>query len=113
MVRKERLEVKEHLRGGDGEVKFYHVLGEEELNGHGRLYARLVLTPGSSIGWHQHVDETEPYYIIKGEGDFTDNDGTVTHVVPGDCCIIEVGHSHSIVNTGDEDLELMALIYYK
>ena len=113
MVRKERYEVKEKLRGGEGEVRYYHVLNEEELNGHGRMYARLVLPPGSSIGWHQHVGETEPYYILKGEADFTDNDGTVTAVGPGDCCIIEPDQSHSIVNTGAEDLELMALIYSK
>ena len=113
MVRKETYSEKENLRGGKGVIRYYHVVSEEELNGHGRLFAKLVIPPGGSIGWHQHVDETEPYYILKGEGDFTDNDGTVTHVGPGDCCIIEVNESHSIENTGDEDLELMALIYYK
>ena len=111
MVRKERYEEKEKLRGGEGIVRYYHVLTEEELNGHGRMFAKLVLPPGASIGWHQHVGETEPYYILKGEADFTDNDGTVTHVVPGDCCLIEVGQSHSIANNGDEDVEFMALIY--
>ncbi len=113
MVRKERYEEKEKLRGGNGIVKYYHVLNEDEFNGHGRMYARLVLPQGSSIGWHQHVGETEPYYILKGEGKFTDNDGTVTQIGPGDCCLIEAGQSHSIENTGSEDLELMALIYFE
>ena len=113
MVRKERYEEKEKLRGGNGIVKYYHVLSEEELNGHGRMYARLVLPPGASIGNHRHEGETEPYYILKGEADFTDNDGTVTRVGPGDCCVIGFGETHSIENVGNEDLELMALIYFE
>ena len=113
MVRKERYEEKQNLRGGNGTIRYYHVLEEKEMNGHARMYARLVLPPGASIGWHQHVGETEPYYILKGQAKFTDNDGTETLVGPGDCCIIEVDQYHSIENTGSEDLELMALIYFK
>lgn len=79
--------------------------------GHGRLYARIVLPPKSSIGWHQHVGETEPFYILKGEGDFIDNDRSVTRVRAGDVCLIQAGHWHSIENNSDSDLEFMALIY--
>ena len=112
MVRKEVTEVKSNLRGGNGDVIFNYVLSEEELAGHGRMYARLVLPPGSSIGWHIHEGETEPYYITAGEGVFTDSDGSEHRVAKGDCCIIEEGCGHSIVNDGTVDLEFMALIYY-
>ena len=111
MVRKETIEVKNELRGGKGSVTFHHVITEEEFAGHGRMYARLVLEPGSSIGWHIHEGETEPYYIIAGEGTFTDSDGSKYLVEQGDCCIIEAGCGHSIENTGSENLEFMALIY--
>ena len=97
MVRKDNVLEVEHLGGGKGTAK-------EELLGHGRMYAKVVLPPGASVGWHQHVHDTEPYYILKGEADFIDNDKSVTKVGPGDCCIIEVGQYHSIV-------EFMALIY--
>ena len=74
----------------------------------GCLFAILT---GASVGWHQHVHDTEPYYILKGEADFIDNDKSVTKVGPGDCCIIEVGQYHSIENNSDSDVEFMALIY--
>ena len=112
MVRKESCTVRTKMGGtGVGEVYVYDIISKEEFRGHGRMYAKVVLPPGSSIGWHQHVGETEPYYILSGEGDFTDTDGTVTKVHAGDICTIEVGGWHSLINNGTEDLALIALIY--
>ena len=55
MVRKENVVIKEGLRDGKGIIEIHHFLTEEELMGHGKMYARLVMKPHSSIGWHQHV----------------------------------------------------------
>ena len=98
MIRKDNVLEVEHLGGGKGTAYVHHIVSKEELLGHGRLYAKVVLPPGASVGWHQHVHDTEPYYILKGEADFIDNDKSVTKVGPGDCCIIEVGQYHSIEN---------------
>lgn len=111
MIRHEEKQVKENLRGGTGPVYFYHILSEEELYGHGSMYARVVMPSGSSIGVHQHVHNTEPYYILSGYGDFTDADGSVTKVGPGDRCTILPGETHGLANPYDEDLVFMALIY--
>lgn len=111
MVRRENLEEVKGLAGGKGTARVYHVVGSDELNGHGRMYARVVLPPGASVGWHQHVHDTEPYYILSGEGEFIDNDHTRTKVHAGDVCIIKVGQFHSMENNSDGDLEFMALIY--
>ena len=113
MVRKETMEVRTGMGGGTGlgEVYVYEIVTKEELMGHGRFYAKLVMPPGSTIGWHQHIHETEPYYILSGEGDFKDNDGTVTKVHAGDICTIRVGDYHALENNSAEDLVLMALIY--
>lgn len=110
MVRKERVVHVDNLRGGEGSVEICHFLNEDELMGHGTMYARVIVKPHSSIGWHQHVGNTEPYAIIKGEGVFVDNDGSRTTVHPGDVCLIEVGQWHSIENNTDEDMEMIALI---
>lgn len=111
MVRKENMMKVDGLAGGKGTAYVYHVVSEEELLGHGRLYARVVLKPNSSVGYHQHVDETEPYLILKGNGVFIDNDGGRINVEPGDVCTIEVGQSHGLENNSNEDLEFMALIH--
>lgn len=111
MVRKTDVKVVEGLRGGNGTVELHHIVSKEELNGHGTMYAHVIIKPHSSIGLHQHVGNTEPYYIIKGRGVFVDNDGSRIDVGPGDCCIIEVGQSHAMENNTDEDLEMIALVY--
>ena len=106
------MQVREKMGGtGIGPAYVYDIVKKEDLRGHGRLYAKIVLPPGSTIGWHQHVGESEPYYILSGEGDFKDNDGTVTKVHAGDICDIKVGDFHSIDNNGTEDLALIALVY--
>ncbi|MDO4323733.1 MAG: cupin domain-containing protein [Lachnospiraceae bacterium] len=111
MVRKTQVEIKQGLRGGKGEVEIHHIVSKEELNGHGNMYALCRLKPGCSIGWHQHIGNTEPYFILEGHGTFVDNDGSRTEVGPGDVCVIEVGQSHAMENNSDRDLVFMALIY--
>lgn len=110
MVKKNEAVIKENLRGGKGSVTLFPILSAEELMGHGTMYARVVIPPHCSIGWHQHVGNTEPYYIIKGEGIFTDNDKSKTTVHPGDICTIACGEWHSMENESDEDLEMIALV---
>lgn len=113
MIRREMTHTREHMRDGRGTVTIHDVLTKEEMTeaGIGRLYSRMVLPPGASIGFHEHSGETEPFYILKGEGDFIDNDHIKTHVTAGDVCLIKPGEGHSIENNGDSDLEFMALIY--
>ena len=104
------------LAGGQGKAYVYHIVPKEELNGHGRLYARVVLPSGSCVGWHQHVHDTEPYYILKGEGDFYEGDTEngerrKYHVHAGQVCVINVGQWHKLENNSCSDLEFVALIY--
>ena len=60
MIRKPILVEKEHAQGGNGTAYNYCIATEEELLGAARLYARVVLPPGASVGVHTHTGETEP-----------------------------------------------------
>lgn len=111
MIRHETCDYVSNLGGGKGVAKVFHIQTKEDLKKAGRLYARVVLDPGCSIGWHQHVGETEPYYILSGEGTFIDNDQSRTLVHAGDICTIKDNHFHSIENNRGKPLEFMALIY--
>lgn len=111
MVRKTKVRTFEHLQKGEGSVEIHDIVSKEELLGHGRMYAMVKIHPHSSIGYHQHVRETEQYYILQGHGIFHDTDGSQVTVGPGDVCYITVGQSHGIDNPADEELILMALIY--
>ncbi len=111
MVRKTKVRTVEALQHGTGTCEIHDIVSREELLGHGRMYAMVKIRPHSSIGYHQHIGETEQYFILQGHGIFHDTDGSQVTVGPGDVCYITVGQSHGIDNPTDEDLVLMALIY--
>ncbi|MGA2142019.1 MAG: cupin domain-containing protein [Brevinematales bacterium] len=103
-----RTELKEKMRGGEGTVKMTHLVEPEKLK-NARLLARLTIASGSGIGTHEHSSETEYYIIQKGSGSVSDN-GIIKDVKPGDVLITGNGDNHSIKNTGQDDLELIAVI---
>ena len=105
----QELEKRENMRGGAGEVTVRHYLKPEEIKARTRLCAELVLPPGASIGPHDHVDEDEIYLIQKGQGVMTDG-GKEFPVAAGDAILTGQGASHSIKNTGAEDLVVTAVI---
>lgn len=97
------------VQGGAGLIHIKELTDQEGLYGHGRLFAHIVVDPGCSIGDHPHHEETEFYYILKGEALFSDN-GTETVVRAGDVCATGGGERHSLENRSEEPVELMALI---
>jgi len=105
-------EVKVNMRGGDGSVTIEHLLTNAEMYDKGRLYAVLTLEPGSSIGYHVHEGEMESFHILSGEAEFFDGAETVT-LHPSDTSLTLDGEGHSIRNTRDAPLILIAQILYK
>ena len=107
-----KVEYREHMRDGDGTVKLTSFIqGPEELNDKGRLFSRITLEPGCSIGFHVHEKDAELFYIIRGTGEYSDN-GEICTVKPGDVMICPTGTGHSIANKAEETLELVAVIVY-
>ncbi len=102
-------ELREHMRDGDGTVEIMHLFNKGEYDGKARLIAKITLHKGCSIGKHIHNNEEEIFYIIKGNGTFDDN-GNILPVKQGDATITRNGQYHSIANTGDEDMEIIAVI---
>ena len=99
------------MKGGAGALESTHFLQADEFCGKGRLFAHGRLRPGSSVGLHKHEKDFEVYHILRGRGMYND-DGTMQPVGPGDVTICLEGQSHALDNTGDEDLEYIALILY-
>lgn len=102
-------EIREQMRGGKGEAEIIHMFQQDEYKGKARLFARINLEPGSSIGIHPHIDEEEIYYIVEGKG-MVDDNGDKREVESGDAVLTGDGASHSIENTGDETLSFVAVI---
>ena len=105
------VERKENMRGGDGVVLIEHLLTPDEMYDKGRLYAKLVIEPGCSIGSHVHDGEMESFYIVSGEAEIIDNDIPV-NVSAGDTVLTPSGEGHAVRNTGNVTLEMLAQILY-
>ena len=104
-------EVRSQMRGGSGEVQIIHLFRAGEYKGKARLYARIILEPGCSIGLHEHVGEEEIYVVIRGQAVLTDSTLDQEQVMePGDASLTLSGQTHAIRNDGTETLEIMALI---
>ena len=73
---------KEQANGGEGAIFIKHILNETELNGKCKMFAEVTIPAGCSLGYHVHHNESETYYIVKGEGEYNDN-GTTRTVRPG------------------------------
>ncbi len=99
----------EHMAGGEGHALIKRLLDEKQLNGKCRMYAEVTLEPGCSLGYHEHHNESETYYILSGKGIYSDN-GTLRMVKAGDVTFTPDGMGHGLTNSGDEDLVFMALI---
>ena len=107
-----KTEKRENMRGGQGEVVLSAFLSADEMNGKNRLFSRITLAPGCSIGYHEHHGESEIFVVAAGKGLFNDN-GEMKKVVAGDVCATGYGEVHGLENTGSEDLELIALVVLK
>jgi len=105
-------QINENMRGGSGPVKIEHLLTPEEMNNKGRLFAKITLEPGSSIGFHVHEGEIEAFHIVSGEAQYDDNGETVT-LLPGDTTHTPNGAGHSVKCAGDTTLEMIALILFE
>jgi mannose-6-phosphate isomerase-like protein (cupin superfamily) len=103
-----KTENKEKMRGGEGTTSFVYLVDcEKEKNI--RMLAELTLSPGASIGNHNHEAETEYYIILSGTGTVNDN-GKDIPVKTGDAMITGNGAAHSIKNTGTVPLVFHAVI---
>ncbi len=105
------IELREEMRGGKGTVKITNFVSKEDLCDKGRLFGKITLEPGCSIGYHVHETDCEIFHILRGSALYNDN-GTEIMVKAGDTTVTPAGSGHSIANNTSELCEIIALIVY-
>ena len=68
-------------------------------------FRKRILHPGSSIGYHKQ-EKDEVYYYTSGTGRMNIN-GQEFDVKSGDCTLTRTGSSHSVLQTGKDDLVII------
>jgi len=112
LIRREDNEpvIMENMKGGKKYVKRYNSATPENFTSNADVVARLVLIPGASIGYHEHVGNEETITVLSGRAKCID-DGQEYEMGPGDVTICREHHMHSVENISeDEELELMAVV---
>ena len=99
---------RENMRGGNGTIIVTHHADKENMK-HCRLFCEMLIPAGGSVGEHDHVNETEYYFIKEGIGIVVD-DGVEKKIGRGDMIITGGGASHSIRNMGTTPLVITAVI---
>lgn len=109
ITRKEQqsTDIREAMRGGKKHVQLTAL--SAELPEKMRLFSVITLIPGASIGYHVHENETELFYFMEGCGRVQDDEEFI-NVCAGDSMATFSGHGHSVENTGDTDLVIVAAI---
>ena len=102
-------EQRPNMRGGDGTVLLSPAFTAGDYAAPLRLFSRITLPAGASIGYHVHEQEEEFFYFLSGTGILDDN-GTPVAVKGGDSTVTRSGEGHALRNTGNEPLELLAVI---
>ena len=101
----------ENMHGGDGTIEITYFAKSPELNYRGKFYAKVVVHPGCSIGFHTHTEDSEVIYIENGTLLYSDNGKEMT-LSKGDVVICPSGAGHSMKNVGIDDLVMMANVVY-
>lgn len=112
MIRNTQIkEVIENPRGGVGTIEIHKkIVKDDEVAGLD-LFAKVIVYPHSTIGYHKHIEDAEAYYIVKGKGIFLNHKKERVPVKEGDICLIKKGQSHGLENPTNEALEIIAVVY--
>lgn len=89
--------------GGSGGRRLF-VDNGEIANFQGMTYG--YLPAGNMFAWHNHERMNEVMFVIKGSGYVRDEDGEHSYA-PGDFFIFPSEVYHEIVNTSDEECEMI------
>ncbi len=92
--------------GGQGTVRYRRALDSDVFLTNWAYVDHLLIPPGASDGLHRHKGVEEIYYVLNGDGQVRVNDETAL-IHKGDAVPVRFNETHSFVNNGTGDLELM------
>ena len=95
-----------HIHDGKGMARSVNLFNEEDFETKLRYVSYTSLSPGVSIGYHEHDVECEEIYVIlEGTGIFI-LDGEEKLVTTGDVIVTGIGQHHGLRNDSGEHLQL-------
>ena len=105
MIRFDELETKvlSNFQGGDGDI-LAKVFADDT-----HRIIKSTYAPGVSTGYHLHDVSDEIIFILEGTCKVL-HEGKEERLNVGDCSYCKKGESHAVINDGEEDLVMFAVV---
>ena len=94
--------------GGTGAVDLYEIWGNSDFKSGIDFIDRVVVPPGSTIGFHKHGENEEMYIVLEGEG-LMKIEGDEVTVKKGDMILNAAGGSHGLVNNSNQNIDILVI----
>ena len=94
--------------GGEGPVTLYEIWARGDFKSSVDFFDRVVVPPGSTIGYHRHGNNEEIYILLEGQGTMTIGDEPVV-VRKGDMILNPAFGAHGLVNDSESDIDILVI----
>ena len=98
----------ENSPGGTGPVELFEIWEKTYFRSDIDFIERVVVPPGSNIGFHRHGDNEEMYAVLAGTGLMKIEDEEVG-VEKGDMILNPAGGSQGLINNSTENINLLVI----
>lgn len=90
---------------GKGKIKFCRPFIKKDFKTKINFIDYAIIPPGKSIGNHQHTDNEEVYFIVKGMGTMFLGGRNIS-VKKGDIIVNKINGVHGLTNNSNKDIHL-------
>jgi mannose-6-phosphate isomerase-like protein (cupin superfamily) len=101
-------QIQEGSHEGKGVVDLYEIWCNSDFKSGVDFIDRVVVPPGSTIGFHKHGENEEMYIVLEGQGVMR-IEGEKIAVNKGDMILNPAGGSHGLVNNSGDDIDILVI----
>ena len=101
-------QTQESSHAGEGPVELYEIWAKTDFDSNVDFIDRVVIPPGSSVGYHRHGDNEEMYIVLEGTALMT-IDGEQRRISRGDMILNPAGGEHGLVNDSGKNIDLLVI----
>ena len=101
-------QVQESSHEGTGAVDLHEIWKSSDFKSNIDFFDRVVVPPGSTIGFHKHGENEEMYIVLEGKGLMIIEDDEV-EVGKGDMILNPAGGRHGLINNSAADIDILVI----
>lgn len=98
----------ESSHGGSGPVELFEIWGSTDFKSDIDFIDRVIVPPGSTIGFHKHGDNEEMYIVLEGSG-VMKIEGDELVVTKGDMILNPAGGRHGLANNSMTNIDVLVV----